>query len=628
MEALIVRQKEIVETLKQIQTNFRKDPSSRKTADYVQKRLEAIDNIWGEFDRNNSELQRAEDKSQQYFTENIYQQIQDFYQALRAAISSYGMDDIGSSHGKEEKATQLDGKVIELLSQQRTNFRALNRLIQSINTNEISEKWEIEDELRNLQTRWNTIDSMHLQIDNILQGGDIFYERELSTHESSYKRIKRILNQKLCSSAHVHQATPMLDIPVFTGKFTQWPTFYDLFVETIHHSNILSKAQKMQHLKGKVRGEAERLIQHLTISAENYDTAWEILIHRYNNPQLLFTKQVEIFLNQPNINKQSSFELKRLYDTSTECIHAIHNLGVDTSTWDPLLVHLLAKKLDMDTYSDYKEARKSPRDLPSLEEFMEFLEAKFIALEPIHKRERDYTSPKGSQSSSQYHSKSSINKQGQEKPFSKFYKAAPTYTLKCPLCSNNHELFRCHKFVNMSPEIKLKTVMKLKVCQNCLYKHFGKCHSEKRCKECNDEHNTLLHDAFTQSSHTVTKLTNSISSPTSSAAKIIDKQHCVNHVASEDEEVLLTTLSLRVKAANGTYITLRALLDQGSQIALISENAAQMLGLQRQRYHALVSGIGNGSKSSKGVVSIECQSIYEDYSFTTQALVISRVINN
>lgn len=180
----------------------------------------------------------------------------------------------------------------------------------------------------------------------------------------------------------------------------------------------------------------------------------------------------------------------------------------------------------------------------------------------------------------------------------------------------------------MSPEIKLKTVMKLKVCQNCLYKHFGKCHSEKRCKECNDEHNTLLHDAFTQSSHTVTKLTNSISSPTSSAAKIIDKQHCVNHVASEDEEVLLTTLSLRVKAANGTYITLRALLDQGSQIALISENAAQMLGLQRQRYHALVSGIGNGSKSSKGVVSIECQSIYEDYSFTTQALVISRVINN
>lgn len=343
---------------------------------------------------------------------------------------------------------------------------------------------------------------------------------------------------------------------------------------------------------------------------------------------MLFTKQVEIFLNQPNINKQSSFELKRLYDTSTECIHAIHNLGVDTSTWDPLLVHLLAKKLDMDTYSDYKEARKSPRDLPSLEEFMEFLEAKFIALEPIHKRERDYTSPKGRQSSSQYHSKSSINKQGQEKPFSKFYKAAPTYTLKCPLCSNNHELFRCHKFVNMSPEIKLKTVMKLKVCQNCLYKHFGKCHSEKRCKECNDEHNTLLHDAFTQSSHTVTKLTNSISSPTSSAAKIIDKQHCVNHVASEDEEVLLTTLSLRVKAANGTYITLRALLDQGSQIALISENAAQMLGLQRQRYHALVSGIGNGSKSSKGVVSIECQSIYEDYSFTTQALVISRVINN
>lgn len=71
-----------------------------------------------------------------------------------------------------------------------------------------------------------------------------------------------------------------------------------------------------------------------------------------------------------------------------ECIHAIQDLGIDTSTWDPLLVHLVAKMLDIETYRDHKEARKSPRDLPSLSELMTFLESKFYALEPINKRDR------------------------------------------------------------------------------------------------------------------------------------------------------------------------------------------------------------------------------------------------
>ncbi|KAH9637943.1 hypothetical protein HF086_017176 [Spodoptera exigua] len=66
----------------------------------------------------------------------------------------------------------------------------------------------------------------------------------------------------------------------------------------------------------------------------------------------------------------------------------------------------------------------------------------------------------------------------------------------------------------------------------------------------------------------------------------------------------------------------------GSQISLISENAVQRLGLQRRRYNASVSGIGSSASQSKGLVSIDCQSIYGDYNFTTEALVLSRVASN
>ncbi|XP_026320689.1 leucine-rich repeats and immunoglobulin-like domains protein 1 [Hyposmocoma kahamanoa] len=47
----------------------------------------------------------------------------------------------------------------------------------------------------------------------------------------------------------------------------------------MHDNRCLNKAQKIQHLKSKVRGEAERIKQHLHITAENYDTAWDLLTH-------------------------------------------------------------------------------------------------------------------------------------------------------------------------------------------------------------------------------------------------------------------------------------------------------------------------------------------------------------
>ncbi|CAK1551768.1 unnamed protein product [Leptosia nina] len=83
-----------------------------------------------------------------------------------------------------------------------------------------------------------------------------------------------------------------------------------------------------------------------------------------------------------------------------------------------------------------------------------------------------------------------------------------------------------------------------------------------------------------------------------------------------------------VKAQDGSQITFKALLDQGSQVSLISENAAQLLGLTRKYHHANISGIGSGSKQSRGIVTLECESIHSNYTLRTDALVINRVTNS
>lgn len=101
-----------------------------------------------------------------------------------------------------------------------------------------------------------------------------------------------------------------------------------------------------------------------------------------------------------------------------------------------------------------------------------------------------------------------------------------------------------------------------------------------------------------------------------------------NHVPGNYNEVLLATLQLKVQAADGPYVTLRCLLDQGSQINLITEFAVQRLDLLRQHENASVFGIGAPNTPSNGAVLLNYTSLYDDYTFTTSALVIKKVLNN
>ncbi|KAF9405285.1 hypothetical protein HW555_013915, partial [Spodoptera exigua] len=469
-----------------IKVNFNKDSDSRKNAEYIKKRLGALDALWEEFEQNHSRISDHASEADEYFRLNTYQVGKDLYQSVRILLSSYG---------KSSKSTQPDGEVDELLAMQRTNFRALSRLIKSIKVENISDKWELEDELNGVQSIWKIIDAQHLKIDHILAGGDISYDEEFTRHELAYKNIK---------------------------------------------------------------------------------------LHRYNNEQALFTHQIEIFLNQPNIQKQSSSEIKRLYDTTTECIHAIHNLGVNTNAWDPLLVHLLCKKLDTDTQTDYREARVEPRKLPKLDELMTFLEGKFTALEQITKYDKEPATsikrtpnPKVQNNYYKYNNYKGFNHRN--------YQAQAIHISKCAVCNLNHNrnLFSCKKFINMTPDLQMRIVTQSNICKNCLFSHDGnECTSTKRCKSCQGNHHTILHEAL------------------------------------DDEELLLTTLSINGSPGPGV-----------SNITYIGERCATTR-LTEATLQCVVSGIGSGASQSKGLVSIDCQSIYGDYNFTTEALVLSRVASN
>lgn len=661
---LLNNQAMLMENMNKVLINFKKDGPERRTAKNIRKKLDDLETYWKEFELTHQQLCQFEDQSHEYFTGNNFEKTREFYlntkdyllncmsqeskvatPIIKQASFQYKGLEIPSPSGASvdtrppimQENTRSgtptfpdlprSGKKDELVRKQKSNFKAFSRTVSNINLDVINEKWEFEDTLKALQARWTAIDSLHWEIDSEIGVFSDDYEQMFNYYEQQFLKIKKEINTKMWSVSHREKSTPKVEIPTFSGSYQTWISFKDLFTETIHSNPSLSSAQKMQFLKSKVKGEAEKLIQHLSISSDNYNVAWEILNHRYNNKKLIFTSHINTLLNLPSMQHQSSLSIKKIHDTTNECLNAIKNLGADISTWDPILVHILSQKLDVDSHNDYIESMKTPRELPILSEFMDFLELKFTSLESS-RRKTDTTARSPSQQQNETSKKShsykaystnqnlnTYNKSAIAKTFNK------NATSKCLLCQGGHRLFHCDTFLQLHPDAKRKTVVKYNLCKNCLYDHKGKeCISEKRCQTCNDDHNTLLHYAYAKSSPISNK---------SNGASSSKPPNSTNHVSQEDlSETLLATALVRVTSHDGQLITLRALIDQGSQTSLISEKAAQLLKLPRNRCKGVIFGVGAKENNCKGLMNITCSAINGDYTLNTSVYIMRQLINN
>ena len=120
---------------------------------------------------------------------------------------------------------------------------------------------------------------------------------------------------------------------------------------------------------------------------------------------------------------------------------------------------------------------------------------------------------------------------------------------------------------------------------------------------------------------------NSATRENASAEKQLPRNSHVS-VQEDPNEVLLPTTMLKVRAVNGSFCILRALLDQGSQTSIITEHAAKALKIPRQRCKGIISGVGDKESNSKGMVTLQCSSLINDFSFETDALIMKQLIKN
>lgn len=390
---------------------------------------------------------------------------------------------------------------------------------------------------------------------------------------------------------------PKIAIPIFTGKYTEWTTFHDLFVSLIHKNTSLDNVQKLHYLKSHLSGEADQLLRHIPITSDNYLTCWEQLTSRYSNKRYIANCILERFMSLKSIHFESSGALKELLDTTNETLNGLQNLGVKTENWDILVIYILSHKLDSESRKQWEDKISDvTKDLPTLTQFKEFLEHRFRALEFL-----DHKSTKHG------YRNNNVNQ-----PISK--KTFHVNVTPCIYCSDSHKIANCKKFAKEDCQARRSFVQTRNLCFNCLGSNHSvvQCRLPTGCRICHKRHHSLLHLKYSPQSTDNLQATedNVVAATTSTQDQ--SSTLVTTCFANIPTQVLLATALVKAQSRSGLDITLRSLLDQGSQASFVTESAVQLLGLKKYASKSAVSGLGSDKiMTSKHVVFLKIQSLHD-----------------
>ncbi|CAH2085909.1 unnamed protein product [Euphydryas editha] len=492
----------------------------------------------------------------------------------------------------------------------------------------------VESRLENLEKQWTAFDSNHSKIVTLVISErkiqEYFKEDLYEKTEELYLDYKaelkgilkklKVIDGKAENSSVVREPSvklPKISIPTFSGTYSEWTSFRDLFTSLIHNNRSLDDVQRLHYLKGYLTGEAEQLLRHVAITAQNYQLCWTQLEKRYNNKRYLANCILKRFMSQKNLLVESSSALKELLDTSNECLNALNNLGIDTQSWDIIVIYILSLKLDNESRKLWEAKICDLSDeLPNFKNFKEFLEQRFRSLEFIS------TKPK---------QPNIVNIRNNN------VKTLHVKNVQCPFCSDYHYLGNCKKFAKEDVDSRRSFVQSNNLCFNCLGANHSVyfCRQPTKCQICKRKHHSMLHPKGVLKPVEDTKKCNQaliqdseseIVTSSSTEAKSSDIVSCFSNVSSQ---VLLATALVKTESRNGYNVNLRALLDQGSQASFITEAAVQLLGLKKITSHNRVLGLGSDQQESvvtKAVVLLKVHSLHDpNFTIKVKAHVLNKL---
>lgn len=387
---------------------------------------------------------------------------------------------------------------------------------------------------------------------------------------------------------------PNIEISTFDGKdFAQFKPFMDLFNAVIDRNNSLSNVQKLFYLRKYLTADALAVIINLPLVNESYPEAIKLLKKRFDNETRIISNHIGLLLDIPQMQKGTATSIRSFISEVRQQLYALINLKQPVESWDMLLISILSRKLDSYTNRAYHLDRLSPDNLPTMEEFMSFLEKRAIALED--------SSP---QKSTCYEGKSKSNNNN-----NKVSNIATKTNSKrsCTFCNNDHPIYTCPKFKLAPASQRIKFATDNKLCTTCLRNHPDKCKYSFKCQVCKDSHNTLLHEDKSKEDEVISLHSN---------------------LSTIETNILLPTMKVKLIDKAGQEIEVKALLDCGSQVCIIKRTLVNQLGLTPMAQDSNIIGLGNTPNKVNECANILLQSTLYNVKCSIKCHIVDTITTN
>lgn len=424
-----------------------------------------------------------------------------------------------------------------------------------------------------------------------------------------------------------------LNIIEFDGDYEKWPDFRDGIESSVNSNATYNNATKLKILQHYLKGDALKVIKRdrSKLLPENYLGIWELLKKRYNHKRTLVNAYFGMLFYQDCVENETSSGLKKLYDTTYDALSSLSSMELQVSNWGDILLFLVHSKLPIRTKELWDEYLGKSEELPTFEDFMDFIETRFRTLEGVEATRQfsnfnshSIQKPNNSRRTALHTVTKSSSKTAKKEVAQKSNNQKPV----CKCCDeSSHALHFCKVFKNMSPSERIEFINTHDQCYNCLsnFHSTESCESEYRCGFCGFKHHTMLHvdSKLTKEPKQYTKESDDGFQERSSGTT---KKTLVS---SSEENAIFPTAVVRVLTRNGAKALVRALVDACSDVSYISEQTVQRLQLSKKPTFIETSGLSNSTTGvSNYFVVLEIQSTYNDSSsLHVRAYVIPEICN-
>lgn len=393
---------------------------------------------------------------------------------------------------------------------------------------------------------------------------------------------------------------PTINIPTFNGDLENWTSFIDTFNALFHNNASLNNVQKLHYLKSSVSNAAADVIKGFSITAENYQVAYNELVKQYENTALTIQTHIRALLNSPKVHTASAAELRRLHHHVISHVRSLKALHQPVQYWDAWLTTITCCKLDATTAGEW-QLSQTDNELPPFERIELFLSKRIAAYEIGNISLHD--SKPGQHKGRNYEAKVFFTK----KPESNYF--------KCVLCASQHKLYACNQFNKMSVPERKDVLNKFKLCFNCLnYGHQVASCNFSGCPRCGKKHNSKIHDDNSESTPEPGNPSQEVQSiSTNNSVLYASNSH--HHTPTTISTVMLTTAIVYAHGPDGQRQCCRAVLDSGSQLNFITTECVDKLGLSHCPSILNINGVGSMSSTSSQSVQATISSRFNDLQF-------------